>query len=60
MFTGILAVLSAFFAAIPALLNVLEGRKVRAHDRQHALAQVEVDELDRGMRAVDDELRPRP
>lgn len=32
MATAILGLVTALFAAIPAILNVLEGRKARRHD----------------------------
>lgn len=54
---GVVSLIGACFALIPLILNLLEGRKAKAYAENRALAQVEVDELDRGMRAVDERVQ---
>lgn len=53
MATGIMALLAALFAAIPAILNVIEGAKARQRKDANAITQRDMDELERGMAAVD-------
>ena len=53
MAAGIVALLTALFAAIPAILNVLEGRKATRHAKATAITTRDLDELERGMSAVD-------
>lgn len=48
MATAIMGLLAALFAAIPAILNVLEGRKAKAN----ALRKRNVDELSAGAERV--------
>ena len=48
----ILGVLSAFFAAIPAVLNILEGRRAERKVVANALTQHSIDELTLGVERV--------
>jgi hypothetical protein len=41
MQSGILGLLAAFFAAIPAILNLLEGRKATKEIKRDKLAEAE-------------------
>lgn len=54
------AVVTGLVPLLLAVMEAINGHFARKHDARSALAQVEVDELDRGMRAVDDELRQLP
>jgi len=60
MFTALFAFLTALLAGLPQLLMMIEARTAKRNNETHALAQVEVNELDAAMQRVDDELRPHP
>ena len=48
MATGILAFLAALLAALPAILNLIEGRKAQERKKAHDLANRSLDELSAG------------
>ncbi len=48
----ILGALSAFFAAIPAVLNILEGRRAERKVKADALTQRSLDEFRTGVERV--------
>lgn len=60
MLTAMVSLLVAFFSAIPAILNIVDGRRAATHAKQKGLADVEADELDAGMDRLDRGGVPKP
>lgn len=54
----ILGAVSAFLAAIPAILNILEGRRAERKVKADALRQHSLDELDAGVERVRGDVPP--
>lgn len=54
MGAGVLAVLAGLLSALPAILNLLEGRKINARAKAEAITRRDLFELQSGMRRVDD------
>lgn len=53
MTASILAIVSALLVVLPAVLNIVEQRKAVRRAAQVAIRRRDVDELERGMAAVD-------